>query len=331
MPELPEVEVVRRGLEAAVVGRRIEAVDVRRPDLRFPFPERLVDRLSGATVEKVERRAKYLLVGLSTAETLIVHLGMTGRISIGAPPVELAEELPVALAVASAAVDGVSGAEVMSRGSAVISATTGPTTLGAYVYTTSALPQHDHLVLALSGGRTLTYNDPRRFGFMLMTPTPTRNDHPMLASLGVEPLSDALDAAYLARQAADRRADLKAFLLDQHVIAGLGNIYVCEALFRAGLSPRRVAGCLADRRERPTDRARRLVPEIKAVLEAAIAAGGSSLRDYRHTDGTSGAFQEAFAVYDREGEPCVRQGCTGTVARIVQANRSTFYCPACQR
>jgi formamidopyrimidine-DNA glycosylase len=320
MPELPEVEVVRRGLEAAVVGRRIEAVDVRRPDLRFPFPERLADRLSGATVERVERRAKYLLVGLSTAETLIVHLGMTGRISIGAPPVELAD--------AGAAVDHIAlAAEVMSRGWTG----TGPTTLGAYVYATSALPQHDHLVLALSGGRTLTYNDPRRFGFILMTPTPTRNDHPMLASLGVEPLSDALDAAYLARQAADRRADLKAFLLDQHVIAGLGNIYVCEALFRAGLSPRRVAGCLADRRERPTDRARRLVPEIKAVLEAAIAAGGSSLRDYRHTDGTSGAFQEAFAVYDREGEPCVRPGCTGTVARIVQANRSTFHCPACQR
>lgn len=296
MPELPEVEIVKRGLSPVLTGKRIASADVRRPDLRYPFPADFARRIEGRTVVDVSRRAKYLLLSLSGRETLIVHLGMSGRLSV----------VP-----ASAA------------GTAL--------TFGEYVYDTGALPQHDHVVLTLSDGARVVYNDPRRFGFMLLSKTELLWDHPVFERLGVEPLSGDLTAQYLAACAVGRRADLKSFLLDQRIIAGLGNIYVSEALFRAGLSPRRAASALARSGGQPNERAERLVPQIKAVLEAAIAAGGASLKDYRHTDGTAGQFQNAFSVYDREGRECPRPGCGGVVRRIVQAQRSTFYCDRCQR
>lgn len=295
MPELPEVETIRRGLAPVFEGARIMRLDVRRPDLRYPFPERFAQRVCGQVVNWVFRRAKYLLFELDGGETLIVHLGMSGRISV-----------------------------LAGSGSAAVS-------FGDYVYDTGALPQHDHVVFELSTGARVIYNDPRRFGFMLLADTAQLSQHRAFAGLGVEPLSEVLSPEFLAAKAAGRSADLKSFLLDQRIVAGLGNIYVSEALFRSGLSPRRAAGTLARLDGTPTERARRLVPEIKAVLNDAIAAGGSSLRDYRHADGTSGRFQEAFAVYDREGEPCARRGCTGTVRRLVQAQRSTFFCGSCQR
>jgi formamidopyrimidine-DNA glycosylase len=295
LPELPEVETVRRGLEPVMVGATITRVQQRRPDLRFPFPTRFVERLEGARIDAVDRRAKYLLVALSTAEILVVHLGMSGRLSVET-----------------------------SVGDAAL-------TFGDYVYDTGATPTHDHVVITLSSGQTITYNDPRRFGFMLLVPAAELANHPLFANLGLEPLGNAFDAAYLATKAHGRRADLKAFLLDQRIVAGLGNIYVSEALHRAGLSPRRVASSLSTSTGRPTARAERLVPEIRAVLVAAIDAGGSSLRDYRHTDGNEGRFQNAFSVYGRDGEPCLRPGCTGIIGRTVQAQRSTYSCSRCQR
>lgn len=298
MPELPEVETVRRGLEPVLSGQLVTGLDLRRPDLRFPFPHDFAARVTGRRIQSVLRRAKYLLVGLEGGETLIIHLGMSGRLSVVA----------------------------QSRGGSA-----GSVTFGAYVYDTGALPQHDHVVLHLHDGRAVVYNDPRRFGFMLLAETADLDRHSALAGLGAEPLSEELSASYLARKARGRSAGLKAFLLDQRVVAGLGNIYVCEALFRAGLSPRRMAGVLARGNGAPTERAERLVVEIKSVLRAAIAAGGSSLRDYRHTDGSTGQFQTTFAVYDREGERCCRTGCDGLVRRLVQGQRSTFYCSACQR
>jgi formamidopyrimidine-DNA glycosylase len=294
MPELPEVEIVRRGLEPVLVGATIARVEQRRPDLRFPFPHDFVSRLEGRTVTAVSRRAKYLLIAMSDETVLIVHLGMSGRISVAMP-----------------------GA--------------GPRTFGDYVYDTGASEKHDHVALTLSTGASLVYNDPRRFGFMLLTTERERAAHPLFAGLGVEPLGNALDAAYLAHRAHGRRTDLKAFLLDQRTIAGLGNIYVSEALHGAGLSPRRMAGSLARADGSPAARAERLVPEIRNVLARAIEAGGSSLRDYRHTDGSSGGFQKEFSVYGRAGEPCSRPGCGGRIERIVQSQRATFYCATCQR
>ncbi|MGQ0673970.1 MAG: bifunctional DNA-formamidopyrimidine glycosylase/DNA-(apurinic or apyrimidinic site) lyase [Hyphomicrobium sp.] len=296
MPELPEVEIVKRGLQPVMTGRAFAAVELARADLRFPLPERFAERLAGAAVERVERRAKYLLVRLDFGDILIIHLGMTGRLSITAP-------------------SGLSPQRL----------------LGDYVYGGSASHTHDHVTFRMSDGTTVTYNDPRRFGYMLLVPAGDLAHHPLFSRLGVEPLDAALDAGHLAHLARGRRSDLKSFLSDQRMIAGLGNIYVSEALHRAGLSPRRAAGSLALASGAPSERARRLVPEIKAVLSEAIAGGGSTLRDYRQTDGTRGAFQRSFAVYDRAGEPCPRPGCGGTVSRIVQAGRSTFYCPTCQR
>ena len=191
--------------------------------------------------------------------------------------------------------------------------------------------KHDHVLLRMSGGAEITYNDPRRFGFMLLIPESELDAHALFANLGVEPLGNGLNAAYLANRARGRRSDLKAFLMDQRIVAGLGNIYVSEALYRAGLSPKRAAGSLAKKNGTPHDRAERLVPEIRNVLKEALEAGGSTLKDYRHADGTAGAFQESFAVYDREGAACAKPGCNGIVRRITQAGRSTFYCPACQR
>jgi formamidopyrimidine-DNA glycosylase len=295
MPELPEVETVRSGLEPVLTGRRFVRVEQRRPDLRFPLPDRFAERLTGRRVLRLGRRAKYILVHLDRDEVLAIHLGMTGRlvVSNGGPERDL--------------------------------------TLGQYVYEHGKDARHDHLVFTMSGGAVVTYNDARRFGYMTLIPEHELASDAFFAGLGVEPLSDDLSGAYLAKRALGRKVDLKAFLMDQRIVAGLGNIYVCEALFRAGLDPWKPASRLATRTGKPTPAAERLAAEIKAVLTDAIRAGGSTLRDYKRADGTSGLFQNEFAVYGREEAPCVRRGCRGTVRRKVQGGRSTFYCPVCQR
>jgi formamidopyrimidine-DNA glycosylase len=294
MPELPEVETVRMGLEPVLTGHTFARVTTRRADLRFPFPENFAERLTGARVLRLERRAKYLIAHLSTGEALLMHLGMTGRFHVQAP------------------------------------GDVAPHLLGDYEQDVDAGPKHLHAVFDMRGGGRVTYADPRRFGYMLLVPEAELAQHAMMRALGVEPLSDDLTADYLARRAAGRRSDLKAFLMDQRIVAGLGNIYVCEALFRAGLKPARRASVLATKTGKPTDHARRLVAGIKSVLADAIAAGGSTLRDYRQADGRSGGFQNTFRVYGRAGEPCVRPGCGGIVRRSVQGGRSSFFCPVCQ-
>jgi formamidopyrimidine-DNA glycosylase len=205
------------------------------------------------------------------------------------------------------------------------------TTPGAFHFARSKAAAHDHVVIALSNGARVTYNDPRRFGFMLLTPSDKLADHPFFSRLGIEPLGEEFDAAALARLFAGRKTPLKAALLDQSLVAGLGNIYVCEALHRAGLSPLREAAAVAGKGGAPNAKAKRLAAAIKAVLEEAVAAGGSTLRDHRQTDGALGYFQHSFVVYAKEGAACRRARCSGTIARIVQAGRSTFYCPTCQR
>jgi formamidopyrimidine-DNA glycosylase len=304
VPELPEVETVRLGLEAVLRGKRIVRVEQRRKDLRFPLPRRFADRLTDRKVERLERRAKYILVHLDGGEVLVVHLGMTGRFSVRLPPSP--RPLPTE-----------------ERGER--------TQLGDYTYEHGGDAKHDHLVLTISGGAVVTYNDARRFGYMELIAARELATHPFFALLGVEPLSQALSPAYLAGRALGKKVDLKALLMDQKIVAGLGNIYVCEALFRAGLSPFKSAAKLATKTGKPTPAALRLVPQIKAVLEDAIRAGGSTLRDYKQADGSIGSFQNEFRVYGREGEPCSRSGCRGRVRRKTQGGRSTFYCPSCQR
>ena len=293
MPELPEVETVRRGLAPSLVGAVVVRVEQRRPDLRFPFPEKFAERLAGRRVEALERRAKYLQARLDDDTVLVMHLGMSGSFRIEA-----------ADAVA---------------------------TPGVFHHPRGVAGLHDHVVLALSNGTRIVYNDPRRFGFMLLVPAAELESHPFFAHLGIEPLGEALDGAALARAFFGRAAPLKAALLDQTLIAGLGNIYVCEALHRAGLSPRRAAGTLAKRDGTPTARADKLARVIKEVLLEAVEAGGSSLRDHRPTAGRLGYFQHAFRVYDRLDDPCANVKCCGVVKRIVQNGRSTFFCPVCQR
>ncbi len=293
MPELPEVETVRRGLEPALVGATINLVDQRRPDLRFPFPPRFASRLTGRQISSLARRAKYLLARLDSGDVLVMHLGMSGSFRI----------------------------ETDDR----------VVTPGSFHHPRSTLGLHDHVVLTLSNGLRVVYNDPRRFGFMLIVGETEFAAHPFFARLGLEPLSDALDGAALARCLAGRATPLKAALLDQTLIAGLGNIYVCEALHRAGLSPRRGAGTLARRDGTPTARADKLAKVIKEVLLEAVEAGGSSLRDHRRTDGSLGYFQHSFRVYDRADDPCPNRKCSGVVKRIVQSGRSTFFCASCQR
>lgn len=292
MPELPEVETVRRGLAPVLVGATLARVEQRRANLRIPFPARFVERLEGATVTALERRAKYLLATLSTGEVLIAHLGMSGSFRIRRPGDEL---LP-----------------------------------GAFVHPRGAAGAHDHVVFHLESGATVTYNDPRRFGFMDLVAAGDLATYPALAGLGLEPTGDALSGPVLARLFAGRTTPLKAVLLDQRVIAGLGNIYVCEALWRAGLDPRTPAGATVAASGRPGPRLARLGGAIRNVLAEAIAAGGSSLRDHRTVDGELGYFQHTFAVYGRAGEPCARPSCDGIVERLVQAGRSTFHCPVCQ-
>jgi formamidopyrimidine-DNA glycosylase len=295
MPELPEVETVRRGLEPAMVGARFDEVLQRRADLRFPFPERFAARLKGRTVEALGRRAKYLLADLSDGEVLVMHLGMTGRFTVSPP---------------DAAAAGM---------------------VGDFHHETGGLAAHDHVVFKLSNRFTITYNDVRRFGFMTLTPRATLHEHPLFRGMGIEPLGNELDGALLSRLFKNKKTPLKAALLDQRLVAGLGNIYVCEALHRARLSPLRLAGTLATPTGRPTKSAGLLAAVIRETLEEAVEAGGSTLRDYAHTDGGLGYFQHRFRVYDREGEPCATPGCGGTVERVVQSGRSTFYCATCQR
>ncbi|KAF0675946.1 bifunctional DNA-formamidopyrimidine glycosylase/DNA-(apurinic or apyrimidinic site) lyase [Profundibacterium mesophilum] len=296
MPELPEVETVRRGLAPVMEGRVIEAAQVRRPDLRWPFPPDMAGRLEGQRITALRRRSKYLLIALSGGETLLVHLGMTGRMLI-APPAAGA------------------GNDAVSRGAAP----------GRFVHAHPAPAKHDHVVLDLEGGTRITFNDARRFGAMDLIASDRLEAHWLLAKIGPEPLGNTFDGPYLARALAGRAAPIKSALLDQRVVAGLGNIYVCEVLHRAGISPLRKAGRIA------AARIEGLVPLIRQVLGEAIEAGGSSLRDYRQADGDLGYFQHRFAVYDRAGAPCPREGCAGTIRRIVQSGRSSFYCPQCQR
>lgn len=294
MPELPEVETVRRGLEPVMAGMRLAKVEQRRPDLRFPFPERFVKRAQGRKVMRLGRRAKYLIAELDSDEALIMHLGMSGRFTIEVP--DKANSSP-----------------------------------GRFAHAFAPSAPHDHVVFHLENGARVTYNDPRRFGFMDLVASTDLETCKHFAQMGIEPLGNELNADYLAERASGRTTDLKAFLLDQRHIAGLGNIYVCEALHRARLSPRRLAGTLASKKSKPTVKAERLVPHIRDVLNDAIAAGGSTLRDYRAADGALGYFQHTFAVYGREGEPCPTDGCRGKVERITQAGRSTFFCGRCQK
>lgn len=282
MPELPEVETVMRGLEPVLNAARFERVQVRRANLRFPLPKNMVSRLEGREVIKLERRSKYILIRLDDGFVLVLHLGMSGRISI-----EVAEN-----------------------------------------YDTPE--KHDHVIFHMNNGRVVSYNDARRFGSMALVSGNELEVHEMFRNLGVEPLDGDLNAASLSAIAARRNVDLKTLLMDQRVIAGLGNIYVCEALFRAGLSPRRKAMTLARKDGGAGIRSVRLVDAIQSVLREAIKAGGSTLKDHRQTDGSLGYFQHSFAVYGREGERCSTPGCGSEIKRIRQAGRSTFYCGKCQ-
>jgi formamidopyrimidine-DNA glycosylase len=288
MPELPEVETVRRGLEPVLVGNDFARVEQRRPDLRFPLPRQFAERLAGRKVEALERRAKYLLARLDDGEVLVMHLGMTGRFSV----------------------HRANGAEVRARAN---------------------IPKHEHIVFHLGDGTDIRYTDARRFGYMDLIPTHALESHALFKGLGVEPLSEAFTPAWLANRLRGKATSIKAALVDQRLIAGVGNIYACEALYRARISPLRLAGTIATKTGKPTAKTEALVDSVKGALEDAIKAGGSTLRDYRRADGRVGRFQMRFKVYGREGKPCPRKGCGGTVRRIVQGGRSTFYCPTCQR
>jgi formamidopyrimidine-DNA glycosylase len=330
MPELPEVETVRAGLEPLLRGRRFQRVEQRRKDLRFPLPDRFVERLTGAKVLRVDRRAKYLVLPLDSGEVLAMHLGMTGRFTVRLPrsspsPRKRGEGQQHPPKQASAPHPSPLPADVRGEG------TRGEFVLGDYTYEHGGDATHDHVVFTMSGGAVVTYNDARRFGYMTLIDRDQVASHAFFAGLGVEPLGDELAGDYLAAKAQGRKLDLKAFLMDQRIVAGLGNIYVCEALFRARLDPFKGAARLATRTGKPTPHAQRLAAEIKAVLRDAIRAGGSTLRDYKQADGSEGSFQHSFGVYGREGEPCSRPGCRGIVRRKTQGGRSTFWCPACQR
>jgi formamidopyrimidine-DNA glycosylase len=293
MPELPEVETVRRGLAPVMQGARFTKVEAHRGDLRWPLQKNFARRLEGQTVERLERRAKYLLAYLSSGEVLIMHLGMSGSFRVAQPG---ASHTP-----------------------------------GSYYHARSRQSAHDHVEFHMSSGALISFNDPRRFGMMKLVAYEKIGEEPLLRALGPEPLADEFDANVLARLCKGKRTSLKAALSDQKVVSGLGNIYVCEALHGAALSPKRRASSIATRSGLPNERAHRLVEAIKTVLRAAIKSGGSSLRDHRRTDGALGGFQHEFRVYDRACAPCPRSGCGGTIKRIVQTGRSTFFCPVCQK
>lgn len=283
MPELPEVETVRRGLVPAMEGATISRAQINRPDLRWPFPENMKNRLQGAKIERLRRRSKYILADLSTGETLLIHLGMSGRMLISGDP------------------------------------------LGQFLHDHPAPEKHDHVVLDMDNGARITFNDPRRFGAMDLLDTALGDSHKLLAEIGPEPLGNDFHEEYLVARLYGRKTPIKSALLDQKTVAGLGNIYVCEALYRAKISPKRHVNNISE------NRIRTLVPIIRTVLEEAIQAGGSSLRDFRQADGELGYFQHSFDVYGREGEACRTEGCTGTISRITQSGRSSFYCAQCQR
>ncbi len=283
MPELPEVETVRRGLAPVMEGVVIARADVNRPDLRWPFPAQMAERITGQRVERLRRRSKYVLADLSSGETLLIHLGMSGRMLISGDP------------------------------------------LGQFVHEHPAAEKHDHVVFHMENGARITFNDPRRFGAMDLMETAREAEHKLLAVLGPEPLSNDFHEAILVNALKGRNMPVKSALLDQRIVAGLGNIYVCETLFRAGISPARKAGRIA------AVRVAAMVPIIRDILGEAIEAGGSSLRDFRQADGELGYFQHSFDVYGREGQPCKTEGCDAKITRIVQSGRSSFYCPQCQR
>ena len=301
MPELPEVETVRLGLQPVMEGHILTDVETRRGDLRIPFPKNFAARIKGRRVKALRRRAKYLLADLDSGETLVIHLGMSGRMS------------------------------VYANGK--------PRKLGNYVYDTApvgaGLGKHDHVVFETDAPARIVFNDHRRFGLMTLVDTDRLEDDKLFKTIGVEPLSEDFNAATLAKALDGKKTPIKSALLDQRLVAGLGNIYVCEALFRAGISPKRLAGAIKRERIAP------LVTAIKKVLKDAIAAGGSTLRDHAQATGDPGNFQHHFLVYGREGKNCKlsassseavghKKTCRGTVKRIVQAGRSTFYCPKCQ-
>ena len=297
MPELPEVETVRRGLAPVMEGARIIRIEQRRADLRFAFPVDFVARLEGRQITSLGRRAKYLIADLDDGAVLVSHLGMSGSFRIEA--------------------DG-----------------DGSLKPGVFHHARSKDDKHDHVVFHVdgpAGQARVIYNDPRRFGYMDLMARAAVADHPWFKSLGVEPTGNSLDANELAGRLAGKKTPLKAALLDQRIIAGLGNIYVCEAMWRAELSPVKAAGLLVGKSGRPGKHLEVLTQAIRTVIDEAIAAGGSSLRDHIRTDGTLGYFQHGFSVYDREGKTCPRPGCGDTVRRIVQSGRSTFYCPRCQK
>jgi formamidopyrimidine-DNA glycosylase len=293
MPELPEVETVRRGLQPVMEGSKILKAEARRKDLRFPFQKDFTARLTGQTVTGLGRRAKYLMADLGSGDVLLMHLGMSGSFRV--------------LKGDSKAVPG------------------------DFHYPRNENRAHDHVVFHMSSGAAVVFNDPRRFGYMKIIARNELEDEPLLQGLGPEPLGNEFDADMLARACHNKKTSLKAALLDQRVVAGLGNIYVCEALYRAHLSPRRLAATLSTKKGETTDHARRLVQEIHTVLNQAIKAGGSSLRDHRQTSGELGYFQHSFQVYDREGEKCGTTRCGGIVRRFNQNGRSTFWCPKCQK
>ncbi|MDK3071654.1 bifunctional DNA-formamidopyrimidine glycosylase/DNA-(apurinic or apyrimidinic site) lyase [Sedimentitalea sp. JM2-8] len=283
MPELPEVETVRRGLAPAMEGQAILLAEVNRPDLRWPFPPNMAARLMSRTVLRLRRRSKYILADLDNGETLLIHLGMSGRMTVSGDP------------------------------------------LGRFEHDHPAAQKHDHVVLHMANGARITFNDPRRFGAMDLLQTATADRHKLLSVLGPEPLGNGFHEQHLTEAFRGRRSPVKSVLLDQKVVSGLGNIYVCEALFRAGISPRRRADGIS------RIRVAALVPTIRQVLNEAIEAGGSSLRDFRQADGELGYFQHSFDVYGRAGEPCHTPGCGAPIRRIIQSGRSTFYCAQCQR
>ncbi|MFD0988063.1 bifunctional DNA-formamidopyrimidine glycosylase/DNA-(apurinic or apyrimidinic site) lyase [Methyloligella solikamskensis] len=294
MPELPEVETVRLGLAPFMVGKTIESVEQRRADLRFPLPANFAVRLTGRRIEAMDRRAKYILARLDDGEVLVMHLGMTGRFTV----------------------DEANGTAVKP---------------GVFAHTATEIPRHEHIVFHLQDGAAVRYADARRFGYMALVPEAEMPEHPLFKGLGIEPLGEDFTPEALASVLAGAKTPLKAALLDQRRIAGLGNIYVCEALYDARLSPVRLARTIVTKDGEPTARCARLAHAISRVLNDAIAAGGSSLRDYAHADGSLGRFQHSFKVYGREGKPCPDPECQGLVKRIVQSGRSTFYCPSCQR
>lgn len=283
MPELPEVETVRRGLEPAMAGAIITRAQINRPDLRWPFPDEMQKRLTGKRVLALRRRSKYILADLSSSETLLIHLGMSGRMTVSGDP------------------------------------------LGHFTHDHPQQQKHDHVVLDMDNGARVTFNDPRRFGAMDLLKTSTASEHKLLSSIGPEPLGNEFHESYFTNALRGRKAPIKSALLDQKIVAGLGNIYVCEALYRGKISPKRHVNRIAE------TRLAALVLIIRDVLSDAIEAGGSSLRDFRQADGELGYFQHQFDVYGREGEPCKTSGCAATIERITQSGRSSFYCPQCQR